>query len=307
MRIAIVYFLVILIWGSTWYAIEFQLGVVAPQWSIAYRFLLAAVILFLWIKIKNKPLTLPRSGHFMVFLLGLFLFSSNYLMIYFGTGYLTSGLVAVCFSLMTFLNIVNGRVFHGHPITVQTFIGAVFGLMGLALIFMPEVDKLTFSDDTTLGIGFCLIGTLSASFGNTVASSKRLSSLPLLTVNAWGMLYGSLINIVYALLSGEPMLFDWRFDYIVSMVILSVVGTVLAFVLYLWLMAQIGMTKVAYVAVLLPLVALTVSTLFEGYSWTVEAIAGLGLILIGNIIIIKFKPKAKNKAEAAADIVSETA
>lgn len=290
---AAVYILVVLIWGSTWFVIHFQLGEVPPQWSLAYRFIIAAVILFLLARARKQTLKLPFTDHKSLFFLGLFLFSTNYLMIYLGTQYLTTGLVAVCFSWLTFLNIVNGRLFLKQPITMHIMIGALFGLAGLVLIFMPEVSKLTLGDTTTYGIVLCLIGTCLASLGNTIASTKRLSTVPLLSLNAWGMLYGSLINCVYAVGSGAPIAFDFSFDYVVSLLILSVVGTVMAFMLYLWLMAKIGMARVAYVTVLIPLVALTISTLFEGYVWTAEAGAGLALILLGNVIIITFKPKKK--------------
>ncbi|WND02747.1 DMT family transporter [Temperatibacter marinus] len=289
---ALTYILTVLIWGSTWYAIEFQIGVVAPQWSIFYRFALSALVMFLWVALKRDALKIERKYHSQLFLLGLFLFSSNYLMIYFGTAYITSGLVAVCFSFLTFMNIINGRIFYGTAITREVIIGASFGLAGLILIFLPEVSALSLADRTTVGIIFCLIGATSASLGNAVASSKRLSDLPILSMNAWGMLYGALINLIFAILSGEPMRFEWTTDYVGSLIILAILGTVIAFVMYLSLMAKIGMTKISYVGVLLPLVALSISTIFGDYRWTIEALLGLVLIVLGNVIIIKFKAKA---------------
>lgn len=285
----ITYVFCVLVWGSTWFLIQFQLGEVAAEWSLTYRFALAATIMFLWTWLKKQPLLMAREHHLMLFLMGLFLFSTNYILIYKGAGFITTGLVAVCFSIMTFLNILNGRLWLKQKIHGKTIWGAILGLVGLVFIFMPEVSQTHINTATLTGIGLCFIATFFASLGNTVASTEKVSNLPLLSVNAWGMFYGTLVNLIFAILSGEPMKFDWGFDYVASLLVLSIVGTVITFVVYLWLMAKIGMVNVAYIAVLLPVVALTISSLFEGYTWTGEAIMGLILILIGNVIMIRSK------------------
>lgn len=293
---AIAYILCVLIWGSTWYVIEFQVGDVPPQWSVAYRFILAFIIMLLISLFKGKPILLKGAIHRRLFILGLCLFSTNYLLIYIGTGYITSGLVAVCFSMIAFFNIFNGRLFLKAPVGREIILGAVLGMIGLILIFLPEFNSLSlqdisFENSTLLGITICLLGAFCASLGNTAAASKKLADLPLLSVNTWGMFYGALINIGYALLSGQPAKFLWTPEYVISMLVLAILGTVVAFQLYLWLIARIGMAKAAYTAILIPLVALTISTLFEGYIWTTEAIFGLIAILAGNVIMIKYKKK----------------
>lgn len=289
MREIIVFAACVLIWGSTWFAIEFQLGVTPAPWSLTIRFAISALVLMAAVALSGRGLQVPRQGHAVAAAMGFFLFSSNYLCIYISAGYLASGLVAVAFSLLSIFNLVNGRVFLKQ--TIDPVIGgaALFGVIGLGLIFSEEARNISFEDASIIGLSICLLGTYSASLGNTIAAVGSGRGIALLPLNAWGMAYGTLINIVYALLIGEPFALDTRMSYWVSMIVLALVGTVLAFTLYVWLVGRIGLTKAAYTAVLMPLVALSISTIFEGYVWTVSALGGVGLILMGNILMIRRK------------------
>lgn len=291
MRIIIYYILVVLIWGSTWYAIELQLGQVAPEWSVAYRFFLASVLLFAWCIIRRRNLTFPIKTHMSMALLGLLLFSGNYILVYTGTGYLTSGLVAVAFSVLTILNIINARIFLKIPFERTILLGALLGISGLVMIFWPEVDQMSLSDDTTIGLGICLAGTMLASLGNTVAASKRASSIPVDALTAWGMLYGSVATALVALAMGKEFLLDGRVSYWASLLYLSLIGSVIAFSLYLWLLKNIGVAQTAYTAVMIPIVALIISTLFEGYIWTSASVIGLAMVVFGNVVMIQRKRK----------------
>ena len=135
MRTIIAYILVVLIWGSTWYAIELQLGNVAPEWSVTYRFFLASILLFTWCIMRRRSLSFPFKTHLTLLLLGLLMFSGNYILVYTGTGYLTSGLVAVAFSTLTILNILNARIFLKIPVERSILLGALLGISGLLMIF----------------------------------------------------------------------------------------------------------------------------------------------------------------------------
>ncbi len=298
MAIPISYILCVLIWGSTWYAIELQLGQVPTEWSIAYRFGIAALMMFTWCIVKKKQLRFNRADHMRMAALGGLLFSGNYMFVYIGTGYLTSGLVAIVFSLLTFLNIFNARIWLKIPMQSQALLGALFGLVGLAMIFSKEITSLSLEDATTLGIMITFCGTFIASLGNTIAASDAMRRLPLTSLNAWAMLYGSAIMAGVALIKGVPMVFDDRMSYWLSLSYLSLVGTVVAFNLYLWLIAQIGVAKAAYTAVLIPMVALVISTLLEGFEWSIVALAGVGLIVIGNLIMTRKKPASKRAEES---------
>ncbi len=291
MRIPLYYILVVLIWGSTWYAIELQLGTVAPEWSVAFRFSLAALLLLTWCIIRRRSLVFPFKTHLILALLGLLMFSGNYMLIYTGTAYLTSGLVAVAFSTLTILNIVNARIFLKIHFERATMIGAILGILGLLLIFLPEFDHLSMSDDTTIGLMICLAGTMLASLGNTVAASKRAEAIPVNALTAWAMIYGALITAIFALSTGKEFILDERPIYWIALLYLALPGSVIAFILYFWLLKNIGVAKTAYSAVMIPIVALIISTFFEGYIWTSASVAGLAMVILGNVVMIERKSK----------------
>ncbi len=295
MRIILAFTACVLIWGSTWYGIEWQLGYVAKEWSLTYRFGLASALLFLWCLYKKLPLNMPKKAHVYMIATGFFLFSANYNMMYLGTIHLTSGLVAVAFSLLSFLNIINGKLFLKTPVQLSTFAAATLGIIGLILIFKPEIQNFSFGDATAFGLMACVFGTVLASFGNTIVGTKTVKSLPLLSFNAWGMAYGTAFNLIAAIIvAGEPTL-DPRPEYYIALTYLSVMGTVVAFSLYLWLIDEIGVARAAYMSVMMPLVALFISTLLEGFTWTTYAAAGLLLVVLGNVLMIKSKTPANPK------------
>ncbi|GAB4139430.1 MAG: EamA family transporter [Rhodothalassiaceae bacterium] len=281
------YLATVLIWGSTWYAITFQLGAVPIEWSVSWRFLLSSAILLLWCAARGKRLRYGARDHLLFAGLGALLFSVNYMFIYWGTGYLTSGLVAVVFSLISLFNQANGALFLGQRIEGRVLIGALAGLGGLILIFWHEVGTLDLSGDVVKGILICLAGTLCASLGNTLAASPRVRALPLLPFNGYAMLYGAALMALYALLRGKPPVIALDPPYLLSLAYLAVFGTVLAFTLYLTLLKNWGLGRGGYVAIAIPVVALIVSTIFEDYRWTLSAVAGLVLVLAGNLLIRK--------------------
>jgi drug/metabolite transporter (DMT)-like permease len=282
------YVLTVLIWGSTWFGISYQLGEVSPLVSIAHRFMLSTVIIFgyLWLR-RPADLRLAWSDHGFVALQGMFLFCLNYIFIYHAAGILTSGLVAVVFSTMVFFNIVNGAIFLGKPVSKDVLAGGSIGLLGMLGLFWPELQALSLSDEIIQGLLMCLAGTLLASLGNIVASRNSARRLPVLTCNAWGMLYGAVTLYLAALLLGQPIAFDWRPSYLLSLAYLSIFGSVLAFWAYLSLVANIGVDRAAYTGLLFPVVALLISTAFEGYQWSAVAAAGLVLVLLGNGLVMR--------------------
>ena len=285
MRELLTFITCVLLWGTTFYAIEFQLGQVAPAWSVAYRFTISALVLAIYALVRGINLRFAMRDHVPFILLGTFLFSFNYIFTYYGNSYLPSGLVAVAFAMMSLYNIFNARLLLKMPLDTITLLAALLGVSGLILIFWPEVETLNLADEALTGLLFVLAASYSASLGNTVAATKSIQRFPVMAYNAWAMIYGSIINIIYALLtSGLPVLDD-RSSYYISLMYLSILGTVIPFSLYLWLISRIGSAKSGYVAILVPIIALIISTIFEGYEWSLFAMVGLGLILSGNIII----------------------
>ncbi|TDJ45147.1 MAG: DMT family transporter [Gammaproteobacteria bacterium] len=276
----------VLIWGSTWYAIVFQIGIVEPGVSLAYRYTLAAMLAFAWCLFRGDSLRFDWSGHRYFILLGIFLFGLNYLSAYHAQIYIHSALNAIGFSALIWMNIVNARLFFGSRAGLRTTIGATMGMLGIVIIFWPEVQELSWSDRVILGAFFSLLGALLASFGNMASQAAQRKGIAVMPANAWGMFYGALLNGGLALLQGKAFVFDPSPGYIISLLFLAVFGSVVAFACYLTLLGRIGLERAGYAAVMVPVVAIMLSVIFEGMKLEVHIIIGMALALSGNIFIL---------------------
>ncbi len=283
------YIMIVLIWGSSWIGIKFQLGIVDPMVSVGYRFALAAVLLMLWCRLRKLPMRYTRKDHFFIALQGLFLFCLNYLFFYLAELHLTSGLAAVIFSTILLMNIVNGAIFLKSPLDLRIICGGILGLFGIILVFMPEVFSFSLNSDNKRGILLSVLATYFASLGNILSARNQKHHLPIVQTNSFGMAYGALIILAMAFLTGKHFQFVPSFEYIGSLVYLSVFGSIIAFGCYLALIGNIGADRAAYATLLFPLVALAISTVWENYQWTGSALFGVVLILCGNILIIQRK------------------
>jgi len=285
-RVLGLYLTSVLIWGSTWLAITFQFGTVPPTVSVAYRFALAGLILLAWALMKGLRLRFSRSEHLWMALQGFLLFGVNYMCVYLAETEITSGLVAVVFSLLVILNIVFTRLFFGTPLKPSAMIGAVLGIGGIVLVFLPEIVRGTGGRNPALGIAFALGGALSASLGNIVASRNHGRGLPVVQMNTFGMLYGALFVVVYALATRQPFLFDGSPRYLLSLSYLAVFGSILAFGAFISLLGRIGADRAGYVTVAIPIVALLPSATFEGLRWQASLVLGILLCLAGNVAVL---------------------
>jgi drug/metabolite transporter (DMT)-like permease len=277
----------VLIWGTTWYAINFQLGVVGPEVSLAYRFLAASALLFAWCGAKRLPLRFDAASHAHFFAMGVFLFGLNYLGAYSAQLYIPSALNAIAFTAILWFNILNARIVLGTRIGRRTLLGALLGMIGTAVIFWPEVQDVSFSDRVLVGASFSIVGALCASFGNLASALGQRRGLPVVPGNAWSMLYGGLLNAAIALARGESFVFEPSTAYVVSLLYLSLIGTVLAFGAYLTLLGRIGAERAGYTVVMVPIVALVVSALFENLQFTPAMAIGVALALAGNLLILR--------------------
>ncbi|MGB3702623.1 MAG: EamA family transporter [Anaerolineales bacterium] len=300
---ASLYLITVFIWGSTWLAIKYQLGVVSPELSVAYRFGLAAVILIVFSLVRRLPLRFNIKSHGFFALQGLFLFSLNYILVYLAEGYLTSGLVAIIFSLIIVFNVLFGTIFLGNPIRKQVMVGAVLGLAGLALVFWPELSVLSISSQKIVGMILALIATVSASLGNVVSARNQKHELPVVQTNAYGMLYGALFMLVLAVIRGAQLEFDTSPSYILSLFYLAIFGSVIAFGSYLTLLGRIGLDRAAYVTVLFPVIALVLSTIFEDLVWGLPQLMGVVLILLGNAVVLTKKGRFNLRKRLMGDSV----
>jgi drug/metabolite transporter (DMT)-like permease len=279
-----------LIWGSTWLAITFQLGVVAPEASVVYRFALAAVMLALWCLATGRSLRFSLRQHLWFAAQGTLLFGLNYLGVYLAEQYIASGLVAVLFSLIVFLNLVGVRIFFRTPISARIAFGAALGVTGVALLFWRELGQ--GEGDTLTGIAFGLGATVLACGGNLLAVRNQRHGVPLLPGVAWGMAYGASAIAIVAAIEGARWTFDPRPAYVLSLLYLAAFGSVVAFGAYLTLLGKIGAARAGYVGVAVPVVALLLSTVFEHYTWTLAGFAGIALCAAGNVLVLLPQPPA---------------
>ena len=270
------------IWGSTWLAIKFQLGDVAPEVSVALRFALAALLLGAWCAVTGRSLRFDRRTHAFLALQGVLLFGLNYVAVYWAEQHATSGLVAVLFSTIVFMNPVGERIVFGTALTLRTLIAAALGVLGVALLFVPELTHVRHGGDAALGILLGLGATAIASAGNLAAMRNQRAGIPVLTGNAWAMAYGALTAAAIGLALGASWTFDFSAPYLVSLLYLAVIGSVVAFGAYLTLLKEVGSARASYVAVATPVVAMLLSPLFEGYRWTPLAAFGVVLAVAGN-------------------------
>lgn len=289
---AALYFVVLLAWGSSWFAISFQLGDVAPQVSIAWRFLLASFILFIWCYARGLKLSFSWRAHSSWLLLGFFLFCVNYICAYFGTFYLASGLVCLIFSTLTLFTVFNGFIFFKKPIRLPILFGAIVGILGLSIIFSNEISNTDWSLESGIVKGFLwmLLATFFASIGMLLSGQMQARKMPLVQSNAFSMLYGSLIIVTYVGFSDISFSFSTSYSYVISLIYLAIVASVIGFGVYLKLVGNIGADKASYVNIFTPTIALFLSTLFENYQWSWTGLVGVALIIIGNIIVLYAKP-----------------
>lgn len=306
MHVLALYALTVLIWGSTWIAITFQLGVVPEAVSLVWRFLLASLCLFSYALVRRKPILLPAREHGFIALQGVALFGVNYLLVYFATGRVTSGLVAVVFSTIVFWNLINERIFFRTRIEPRVLVAAGLGLGGIVLIFLPEVRSLSLEGQAVQGVLFALGGTWLASLGNMAAVRNTRRGLPVVRLNAWGMLYGGLALAIVAWVRGQSFAIEWTPQYLLSLGYLALLGSAAAFGCYLLLIHRIGSARAAYAAVLFPVVALLLSTVFEGYHWRTASLLGVALVLGGNALALTGRSRHASLNVPAGDGRRET-
>ena len=283
------YAITVLIWGSTWLGIKFQLGTVDPALSVAYRFALAALILFVWCMARRLPMRFSRGDHFYIALQGVFLFAVNYLLFYLAELQITSGLAAVAFSTIVVMNLLNGRIFLGTPVELKVLLGGALGMVGLVLLFWPELAAVNFSGPVVVGVLLSFAATYLASLGNIISARNQRLRLPVVQTNAFGMAYGSLCMALVVFISGTPLTIDLSMPYLLSLAYLALFGSVIAFGCYLSLVGRIGPGRAAYATLLFPIVALGLSTVWEDYHWSLPAVFGIVLILCGNYLALSKK------------------
>lgn len=286
-RVLIPFLVVTLIWGSTWIVIKDQLAVVPSSWSVTYRFLLAGLVMLGVAAVTRVPFRLGRNGQAFAALLGLAQFVLNFNFVYQAEHHVTSGLVSLVFALLFVPNAVLSRIFFGHRVSGRFLIGSAIAIAGLALLFVNEArGDARAQTATLLGVGFTMAGVMCASVANVMQASEMARTLPMASMLGWSMLWGAALDAVYAWVTSGPPVVEWRAGYFGGIAFLGIMASAVAFSLYFRIIRDIGPAKAAYSSVIIPVIAMGFSTLFEGYRWTELAAAGSVIALIGMVIAL---------------------
>ncbi|MBC8723723.1 EamA family transporter [Paraburkholderia sp. 31.1] len=295
----LLYAITVLIWGTTWIAIKWQLGAVPPPVSIAWRFWIAALLMFALARIMRRPIWPPRDAWRYLAAQGLALFCLNFLCFYYAEQLVPSGLVAVVFSTAPLLNSINGRLFMGRPLQPSAIAGALLGLVGIVCLFVQQMAGHLGDHTAWLGLGVAFLGTLCFSAGNLLSSRMQSMGLHPFATNSWAMLIGAAVLTLGSLFAGYSFAVEPSARYLGALAYLVVFGSVIGFTAYLMLVGRMGPERAAYCTVLFPIVALAASTLFEGYRWSALAVVGLMLVVAGNLVAFDVTRRLFERRRAA--------
>lgn len=288
---ALLYALVVVIWGTTWIAIFLQQGPVAAPVSIFWRFAVASVTMLAILLVTRRLRPLGAKDHLCCLLQGCCVFCFNFWCFYSAAAWINTGLESVIFSMAVLFNAVNSFVFFGHKPPLRFYYAAGLGLTGIITLFWQDLANSGWNHSLLLGIGLSVLGTFGFSLGNMISMRHQRKGLEVMTTNSWAMLYGTLLIAAIACIRGDNFTPQWTLSYLGALLYLAIFGSVIAFGAYFTLVGRIGPGNAAYSTLLFPLVALTISTLYEGYVWQMNAVVGLVLILVGNLVMFT-RPEA---------------
>lgn len=288
------------IWGSTWIVIRDQLGPVPPQWSVAYRFIVAAAAMTILAWFRDGSLKLSRTGAAVAAMLGLLQFCLNFNAVYLAEQHITSGVVATFFALLVIPSTLLAWAFLGQRPSTRFLWSSAVAVAGVGMLFAHELqDNAARMDAMLSGLGFTLAGMIAAASANVLQARPEVRHVPLFTLLAWSMMVGAALNLSIAAVFGGPPIVELRAGYWIGLLYLALPASVLTFVLYYPVVRQIGPAKAAYSSVIVPIIAMGFSTWLEGYRWTPLAAAGALLALAGMVGALS-RPKAVVAAPDAA-------
>jgi drug/metabolite transporter (DMT)-like permease len=287
-RVLIPFIIITMIWGSTWIVIRDQLGPVPATWSVTYRYIIACAAMFAYAAATRVPLRIGREGHWLAVAFGFPQFFLNFNFVYAAEHYITSGVVAVVFALLLVPNSALAWLFLKHPLSRRFLVGSAVAMAGVALLFVNEIRMSPAAPAAVLiGIGLTILGVLSASASNVMQGMERLRSRPIVAMLAWGMLYGTLANAIFAYVVFGPPVVEYRLGYWLGIFYLGLFASALAFTFYFGILREVGPGRAAYSSLIVPIIAMAFSTVFEDYHWSTLAVTGGLLALAGLAIALR--------------------
>lgn len=286
---ALLYVAVVLVWGTTWIGIALQSQYAAPLTAIFWRFAIAATLLLVGLVLSRRLQRMRWQDHGFCMLQSGCVFSLNFVCFYHAVHYINSGLESVIFSMAVFFNALNSWLFFKQRPNRRFFPAAAIGLLGIVLLFWNELDFKQWHTGQLLGMGLAMLGTYGFSLGNMVSVRHQKHGLDVFSTNAYAMVYGTVLLALLAWLNGDNLRLPTQAVFVWSLLYLAVIGSVIGFTAYFTLVKRLGAAQSAYTTLLFPLVALGISTVWEGYEWHASAVVGMVLILGGNLLMF-YKP-----------------
>lgn len=277
----------VLVWGLSWIALHYQVGEVAPEVSIVWRFAISAPLVLLFAAWRGERLVFRPAEHWYFAGLGAAIFSTNYALFYYAGLHVASGLLSIVFSLASIGNVALDSMFFGTRIDRRVLIGAALGVGGVALMFYPEIHGVRLEAGVLVGLALSLAGTVCFCLGSMLSAAAQRRGLPLFAATGWSMVYGVGLMALFAILRGDRFTVEWSATYLGGLLYLSVLGSVVAFSVYFMLIGRIGAARAGYTTVMFPVIALIASTFAEHYRWSVLALLGLAAVLAGNLLVLR--------------------
>jgi drug/metabolite transporter (DMT)-like permease len=281
------YGIVLFAWGTSWIGMRMQVGNVPPETSVFWRYVIAAGAMMLVAGFRGERLLYGRSDHLRFAAMGVFMFSTNFMLFYHGALVIPSGLLAVVFSAASIINLVMGWALFGQRMTPRLVAGALIGFSGILMLFAPQIIGAGFDHAGLIGLMLCIAGTFCFCTGNQISASSQRRGVAVIPATAWSMAYGALWSGLVTTGFGHSFAIEWSVAYVGSLLFLALSASVLAFYAYLTLLGRIGAGRAGYATVMFPVIALAISTVFEGYVWTWPAITGAALALAGNFLVLR--------------------
>jgi drug/metabolite transporter (DMT)-like permease len=286
--------IVTLIWGSTWLVIRDQLAVVPANWSVSYRFALAGVLMVAIGLVRRDRFPADARGLALAAWLGLCQFFGNFNLVYLAEKHITSGLVAVVFALLLLPNAVLGRIVLGQRLSTRLLAGSVVAMAGVGLLILRQARfDPAGPHETLVGVSLTAGALLAASCANVAQGTKLARDYPMIPTVGVAMLMGAALDAVVALHVAGPPVIEHRPLYFAGLGYLAVFASALAFPLYYRVLRVIGTAKAAYSSVMVPVIAMALSTVFEGYRWSPLAGAGALLTAAGLVIALSARSPAR--------------
>jgi drug/metabolite transporter (DMT)-like permease len=292
-------------WGTTWYAITLQFGVVDPVVSVAYRFALAAALLFSWCLLRREPLSLDRAQHLAAFGVGFFAIFIDYPLTYWAEQRVVSAVVAVIFAALAFCNLIAFRLAFNQRAPRSAWAAACLGIVGVAVLSWSEIAGAEMNARALIGLAMALGAVITAAAANLFAHRGEEAGAPLAPLMAWAMAYGSALLVPFVFLSGRAWTFDATPRYMLSLLYLAVMGSVVAFLLYFGLARRRGYATASYILALTPLVAMVMSTVFEHKRWGITGLAGVAIVLLGQWLLLRAQSADARRKAAAAESAAQ--